>query len=590
MGDYSPPINEMSQQDLDNEECIICFSPLYQGDPVEIINCRHRFHRHCLQGHCENAKIENTLQKCKCPICNKIFDFTAGLTPLMPEVERRRRQLQEAEKRRIEANFAERQRRVDEERQNKKYIEMQQQSEIRTYGRVLPRTSEGIPIIPPGANEKFRYILHVGTRNLQKLSSLDINKLLENPKNFHCIVLLLNKYSYSPIPNIPSATPSPEIIAQTLMREIYNNFQYFEIEEIDEIIENLKRAVDNISSESLHEERRKHNFQYWGGPHELWSDEFERRRNAVMLVITHSPLREFRVLIDNNHSIVPPWGWGVNRGANWDSIMPALEETSRCIISIIENYLRQRQQTDRKAMPRGGAEDMSIGGGGGPVIPPQNLSPVILSQLDIGEFLQNPTNSDCLIEFLAKYRPMRGVNNLDSFVLHTREQMRNFFINFQTRSPREIREIIRELQTALNEITPPAISLSPNAWDQLGGQQRECERRFQAMQFVLSKYGFGDFIQSSHVFYPGGHGERHYPHIFTILERLTRCVISIIENYLRQRTEASRKAMPRGGAEDMSIGGGGQAYSRGGRKKSRNTKKSKRRQRKSRKLKKKSKK
>jgi hypothetical protein len=89
----APPINQMSRQNLNDEDCQICFEPLYlPGDnspPVEITtdNCHHRFHRVCLQTYCgNNANRNNTLIFCACPICQRRFNFNTELQDLSQQV------------------------------------------------------------------------------------------------------------------------------------------------------------------------------------------------------------------------------------------------------------------------------------------------------------------------------------------------------------------------------------------------------------------------------------------------------------------------------------------------------------------------
>jgi hypothetical protein len=377
------PINQMSQEDLENEECAICIEPLYNRDPVEINNCHHRFHRSCLQDNCANQALNNTLQRCKCPTCRGEFNFNTGLTNLIPQVQAQRQRLEderriiaaEAERQRREAEEAERQRIVAEEAQqrqsalNQRMDERAIHAEVLAYGRALPRTDEGRPIIPPGANSLFVYIHMIGTRNLQVFSRLNIDDLLQERANYNCLIQLIAKYGYDDCSN--RTHPSPEIIAQEVMRGLYNDLQYFEIERIREIIENLQRAADNITTTALTEVMRQHNFAIPYGPKFAWDDEFGRRRDAANSAL--SPIG-FTRLTGSNPSINPCFGWGVNNGPYWGSIMPAIEETLRCAISIIENYVRLREQSDilsgsrlggvGQAMSRAGAIPEEAKGGG----------------------------------------------------------------------------------------------------------------------------------------------------------------------------------------------------------------------------------
>ena len=85
MAEWAPPIDQMSRDDLNTNECSICFNPLYVAsddipnpDPSEINNCHHRFHRQCLVASC-GANLVN----CRCPTCQENFNCNdAGLTGL----------------------------------------------------------------------------------------------------------------------------------------------------------------------------------------------------------------------------------------------------------------------------------------------------------------------------------------------------------------------------------------------------------------------------------------------------------------------------------------------------------------------------
>ena len=90
-GYVAPPINQMTRQDLNDEDCVICFEQLYlpsdNGAPVEITNCHHRFHRGCLQTYCENpVNRNNTLISCACPTCQRRFNFNIRLQDLTQQV------------------------------------------------------------------------------------------------------------------------------------------------------------------------------------------------------------------------------------------------------------------------------------------------------------------------------------------------------------------------------------------------------------------------------------------------------------------------------------------------------------------------
>ena len=79
--------------------CQICGESLYTPDllPVEITNCRHRFHRLCLQDWCNNNnRYNNHLDNCSCPVCLQKFNFNMRLRDLTQLVNARLEQLQQA--------------------------------------------------------------------------------------------------------------------------------------------------------------------------------------------------------------------------------------------------------------------------------------------------------------------------------------------------------------------------------------------------------------------------------------------------------------------------------------------------------------
>lgn len=94
MAYVAPPINQMSREDLNGEDCVICFEQLYlpgvRGPPVEIRTCHHRFHRDCLQTYCGNPiNRNNTLISCACPTCQRRFNFNIRLQDLSQQVANR---------------------------------------------------------------------------------------------------------------------------------------------------------------------------------------------------------------------------------------------------------------------------------------------------------------------------------------------------------------------------------------------------------------------------------------------------------------------------------------------------------------------
>jgi hypothetical protein len=91
MAEWAPPINQMSREDLNNAECLYCFNPLFipsadkpEPHPCEITRCRHRLHRSCLEEWCSNQP--NTLENCRCPICQRPFNYNTELQDLTQQV------------------------------------------------------------------------------------------------------------------------------------------------------------------------------------------------------------------------------------------------------------------------------------------------------------------------------------------------------------------------------------------------------------------------------------------------------------------------------------------------------------------------
>ena len=647
---FANPINQMSQEDLDEEECAICMESLYNRDPVEINNCHHIFHRSCLQDNCANLALNNTLQRCKCPTCRGEFNFNTGLTNLIPQVQDRRQRLED--ERRIAAE-AERKRREGEAQQrqsalNQRMDERAIREEVLAYGRALPRTDEGRPIIPPGANSLFVYIRRIGTRNLQVFSRLNIDDLLQERANYNCLIQLIAKYGYDDCSN--RTHPSPEIITQEVMRGLYNDLQYFEIERIREIIENLQRAADNITSKALHDVKRQHNFTIPSGPKSAWDDEFGRRREAANSAL--SPIG-FTRLTGANPSINPCFGWGVNNGPYWGSIMPAIEETLRCAITIIENYLRQRQQDDGQGVeveaaavvPRAEVQqdraEVSFGDiYCGQIIPrydlmhpnwspeklqqylndykshflktflgcqafrfprspPRQPLPAVISQLDIQQLLQNPVNYDCILQLMRKY--------VQSPSLDEQKVMRELYDRLQRMRMPEIRDYIELMQRALDSINEDAMrGLVERSPPQIGGLSlwwMQMQALYGPAASVIP-VGFERLLEGNTQLAkynsPGGPLSDSNPVVvIPIIRDYLRCAITIIENYVRHREQSdilseSRlggvgEAMSRAGAMPEEAKGGGQSYSkRGGRKsrKSRKQRKSKKSKRKQRKTRK----
>jgi hypothetical protein len=90
------PINELTQEQINTDECQICMERLYnlQLFPSEITTCHHRFHRDCLRHQWCNNNAGNTLAACRCPTCQQIFNCDTQLQDLIQQVTARIQQLQ----------------------------------------------------------------------------------------------------------------------------------------------------------------------------------------------------------------------------------------------------------------------------------------------------------------------------------------------------------------------------------------------------------------------------------------------------------------------------------------------------------------
>jgi hypothetical protein len=92
------PINELTQEQINTDECQICFEQLYNItpdlSPSEITTCHHRFHRDCLRHQWCNNNAGNTLAACRCPTCNQTFNCNTQLLDLTQQVTARIQQLQ----------------------------------------------------------------------------------------------------------------------------------------------------------------------------------------------------------------------------------------------------------------------------------------------------------------------------------------------------------------------------------------------------------------------------------------------------------------------------------------------------------------
>ena len=103
---WAPPINTLTLFDITGEpavegqeplECQICMERLYNPElfPSEITTCHHRFHRDCLRNQWCNNNAGNTLEACRCPTCQQIFNCDTELQDLTPQVNARLQELQQ---------------------------------------------------------------------------------------------------------------------------------------------------------------------------------------------------------------------------------------------------------------------------------------------------------------------------------------------------------------------------------------------------------------------------------------------------------------------------------------------------------------
>ena len=103
---WAPQINTLTLFDITGEpavegqkppECQICYELLYNPAlfPSEITTCHHRFHRDCLRNHWCNNNAGNTLEACRCPNCEQIFNCNTQLQDLTPQVNARLQELQQ---------------------------------------------------------------------------------------------------------------------------------------------------------------------------------------------------------------------------------------------------------------------------------------------------------------------------------------------------------------------------------------------------------------------------------------------------------------------------------------------------------------
>ena len=104
--EWAPPINTLTLFDITGQpevegqappECPICSLGLYNPQlfPSEITTCHHRFHRDCLRNQWCNNNAGNTLEACRCPNCQQIFNCDTELQDLTPQVNARLQELQQ---------------------------------------------------------------------------------------------------------------------------------------------------------------------------------------------------------------------------------------------------------------------------------------------------------------------------------------------------------------------------------------------------------------------------------------------------------------------------------------------------------------
>ena len=104
--EWAPAINTLTLFDITGQpevegqappECQICMERLYNPQlfPSEITTCHHRFHRDCLRNQWCNNNAGNTLEACRCPNCEQIFNCDTQLQDLTPQVNARLQELQQ---------------------------------------------------------------------------------------------------------------------------------------------------------------------------------------------------------------------------------------------------------------------------------------------------------------------------------------------------------------------------------------------------------------------------------------------------------------------------------------------------------------
>lgn len=404
MADFRTPIAQMSLDELNGTDCDICFLPLFNNDPVEIVNginqpgCHHRFHHNCLQHNCGSANIGNSLQNCQCPICRQHFDFTNHIIDLMPQVQARRQRIivQAAAgvgRQRMAARSA-RQRMVEVGSQaaaqaaavGRRMIQAASNAVFRRQiplgaaaaarqriqaaagpevsfgdvycGQVIRRMTEkeargpnhrGPENVQQMLIERKEEILswfigtkkhthganlpyHIKDINPPVISGLDIETLLQNPANYNCVLLLMNKYPHLGIRDI-------NIHTERVMRELYDRLQRMRIPEIRDYIRLLQRGLDSISERAITEIRDRHiranDFTH------MFNFEFNPIYYFLRSIIPGAFIFN---LIETNETLSKETGMWWQRRENYFIIIPIYRDYFTCAHTIIDNYLRERER------------------------------------------------------------------------------------------------------------------------------------------------------------------------------------------------------------------------------------------------------
>ena len=78
---------------LNKENCVICLDPINNANSnqIYILNCKHIYHKKCLDTYHEINLVEQT--ESKCPLCRKPFTLKLGFRKKVKTVLKRIRQI-----------------------------------------------------------------------------------------------------------------------------------------------------------------------------------------------------------------------------------------------------------------------------------------------------------------------------------------------------------------------------------------------------------------------------------------------------------------------------------------------------------------